>query len=131
MAWMLYSTKLCYTRTYLQEDFGEADLPVMSLQDSVADHLRRVLEVLHVCQCEAGYQHSVSLNKLLKRMTDRVTGSTNPNRLHHASVAQLSGTKFTVKGQRLLELVWFDATNEERLTLAESFHQGIERSLEL
>ena len=46
----------------------------------------------------------------------------SPDGLHHARVSQLSRTKLSVEGQRLLEFVWLNASDKERLALTKSVH---------
>ena len=55
----------------------------------------------------------------------------SPDGFHHASVSQLSGAKFSVKGERLLELVGFDTPHKEGLALAQCRHEGVQGALEL
>ena len=54
-----------------------------------------------------------------------------PDGFHHASISQLSGAELTVKGQGLLELVGFDAPDEERLAQAQRPHEGLQGLAEL
>ena len=54
-----------------------------------------------------------------------------PDGLHHPGVAQLSRAELTIKHKRLLELIWLDAADKERLALTEGGHETVQGLLEL
>lgn len=55
----------------------------------------------------------------------------SPDSLHHTSISQLPGAELSVKCHSLFELIRFDTSNKEGLTLAECVHQGIQGTFEL
>jgi hypothetical protein len=55
-----------------------------------------------------------------------VTGFTNPNRLHHAGISQLTNAEFSLYQQWALVFVGFDATDKKGLTSFEGLHESIQ-----
>lgn len=61
------------------EYLGEANLPVMcfSLEHSSTDPLGGALEIMDVSHRESGNEHSITLHKLSKRVTNGITSTSN------------------------------------------------------
>lgn len=67
----------------------------------------------------------------MEAVPDGVSSSPNPDGFHHSRVPELSAAQSPVEEHGLLELVGFDAPNEEGLAVRKGLHQQVQTLLEL
>uniref|UniRef100_A0A182KIA5 Uncharacterized protein n=1 Tax=Anopheles christyi TaxID=43041 RepID=A0A182KIA5_9DIPT len=115
----------------LQEHLRMSQLIVRTSQHGGTDLRRRHPAIGPMGWRYAIDQKPVSFDEIAEIVPYRVTGAPNTNRLHHARVAQLPTAQGPIEQHRLLQLVRFDAPDEERLTLAQRFHERVETFLKL
>ena len=87
-----------------------------------------------VCQHKIGKSQHLSKSRVTQvyiSFCGDVNVFFSPNRLHHASISQLSGAELSVKSQGFFKFIGLDTANKERLTSTESVHQRVQGTLEL
>jgi len=85
------------TSSYLQENFGLSLLVVSILKDSSTDPVGSGLAFLRDRRFDTRNENPVSINKLGKRVTNRVTCTADPDRFHHSGIAELTYAQCAVK----------------------------------
>ena len=73
----------------------------------------------------------VSVDEFSEGMANGISGSSNPDGLHHAGVPQLSTAKRSIEHEGPFQFVGFNASHEIRLASSQRLHERIERFLEL
>ena len=100
-----------------------SDLPVFVLSVKL---LQNSDALLLAVAGEVAPQDSVAELKVLKRPSDRVTGASNPDGLHHAGVLELVHDHLWGKLVADFLAVWLDAANKVGVGLTQRLHQGVQ-----
>ena len=108
---------------YLHEDLGFAELVVRISKNCSTDLVRRRPALFWDWWLDAGNEDSVAVDKIGKRVADRIAGTADPNRFHHPGIAELTYAQCPIEQlQQQSKADWLIFKLSLRCLLARQLH---------